>query len=571
MNYNNKMLSKTSAGTKPPDLVDYAKRQHYNMPRSMFNHSHSVKFTFDASKIIPFLVVDLVPGCTINCETTHFIRFNSLSRPVLDNVYVETAFWAVKKVNIFSKWRNIWGHQEFRTQSPTDYVIPFIRAVDPSNFSEPGRIWDYMGIPLSFNGDGTSIDVPLGVPLFSALPFRAYNNIWNWRYRDENLQDPVFDPYQYGENDLDGVDLYSNYSLLTRGKRKDRFTSALASPQKFGSISFNLFGFSPVVSSGDGAPTFIRDNGFSDAPLYVDENNNPSPVAGSQVGFQDGSSYSIESLHWSDTKLQADLTGVSLFSINDFRTAAVAQQILEILNIDGSRYDEVNASLYGVFNDEDDLRIPKFLGGGRSVIDICPVAQTSETTAESEQGRLRAYGVSSGGLDDKHNFIYSSDDHCIVLGLIYIRTDITYQQGLDPLWSRRVATDHLIPIASNLGFETIYGRELYYEFSDITDDTKLDNQAFGYAPRFSAYRSTSSRICGLFRSLAPNNVDEYHYSELFLDRPVLSSQFIEDKSSVVIDRASSVPNESQCSADIYNKCYIASPLPIDAKPGLTVI
>lgn len=558
-----KMLGKTSAGTRPPDMINYAKRQSSNpLPRSMFNFTHTRKQTMDASMLVPFLCMEVVPGDTVNCETTIFARFNTLQKPVMDNSYIETHYWAVRCKNIYSKWKNMWGHQNFRTIQPTDYVVPFIycETTDTDPFTQIHTLWDYLGIPLAINGDGTPMVVPRDVPLFSAMFSRAYNNIWNWRYRDENLQDSVFDPFQHNADDSDGVDKYGLYNLLPRGKRKDRFTSGLTSPQKFGSLGISLFGTARINSDGT-PPTFINDGYPGDFPFSA---GNPSAGRSADIVSNFSLPNAVPGVpnvytFGSNTGLVADLNNVSVFDIIDFRTIAVGQQLLEILNINGSRYDEMLSSLYGCFEEEESLMIPEYLGGGRSNINISVIPQTSETTTNSPQGSLTAFGVATGGLDDKHNFVKSFKDHYIILGLVSVRTDMTYQQGLDPMFSRRVATDYMIPMFQGIGYEAIYNREIYYKFQGH-NTTDTDNQAFGYQQRYSSYRSKTSTVAGLFRSLAPNNLDEYHFAELFQSPPSLSEDFIRDASHIVIDRASAVPNEPQLTVDFYIKCYVAREL-----------
>lgn len=582
---------RNSAGTRPPSLIDFSKSQTLSMPRSSFDLSHTKKFTFNASFLVPMLRLETVPGDTIRCDSQFFIRYGSQKKPVLDNAYVESFYFRVKAAHIFSKWKNIFGHQETRASSPTDYVIPFITVPDKAydglyyNDGSDGKylhsIWDYMDIPPAHNPDGSRIELPENKPLFSAMWFRAYNNIYNWWFKDQNLQDDVFDPLAHDDDDLDGVDTVNKYTLLRRGKRKDRFTSAYTSPQKFGAVSFSLFGNLPVEL---GDLSITGKTGANDYPTFDSLSTSNSPIVHTGVAAAGSGAYtagfavsagSNDALYWNNPNLDASgsipLSGISLFSINDLRLAIVAQQIKETLMINGSRYNEVIKSFFGVDIPEEDLRIPKYLGGGRSNVNMSVVPQTSQTTVESEQGRLTAYGVSTGGSNDGHSFIYSSDDYGYILGIMCVRTDITYQQGLDASYTRRVATDHMIPIGIGLGMETVYNRELFYTYGAYGDDTLPDNQAFGYNYRYSTYKYQPSTVGGLFRSASTTDLDEYHYAEFFADLPTLSEQFITDKSYEVINRTSAVPasqSSSQFLCDVLHKVYVARCLTLDNMPSL---
>jgi len=428
----------------------------------------------------------------------------------------------------------------------------------------------------------------------NSLPFRAYNLIWNEWFRDENLQTSVSVPT--GE----GPDPVSNFNLLKRGKRHDYFTSALPWPQKGPAVDVGLSGNAPVAgfdssyfSTDDAYFTLGPLGGFNglaatwDDKVYdrdlqtirgsgpasnsallgvrIDEGGEGSHMVSHYINSLRGVS-SLEQFKLRpyvssdsefDSGLYVDLSGVNAITINDLRQAFQIQKLLERDARGGTRYTEILRSHFGVISPDARLQRPEYLGGSRSRINIVPVQQTSNTNDVSPQGNLAAYGLAS---DVRKGFNKSFVEHGYIIGLVNIRADLTYQQGLNRMWSRRSRFDFYWPSLAHLGEQAILNKEIYAQ------GTEADNQVFGYQERYAEYRYYPSMITGKLRSTDPQSLDIWHLAQKFDSLPTLSSQFIEENPP--IKRALAVQNEPEFFLDVWFDCKCARPMPVYGVPGL---
>jgi len=477
-----------------------------------------------------------------------FARLATLQKPIMDNLYLETFFFFVPFRLLWDNWERMWGAQDNPGDS-TDFLVPEVIA-PPGASVTVGSIWDYFGVPV-------------GVPnlSMSALYPRAYNLIWNEWFRDQNLQDSV--PEIRGD-----IDDPVNYTLLRRGKRHDYFTSCLPFPQKGPEVLLPLGGTVPVVPlvSGepgyvDGVPKFT----FAGAP----ETNLIADFAGVNISAAVAQA-PFSAAAWGDTQLGADLSGAgAAATINDFRQAVVVQQFYEMLARGGSRYVELLQSVYGVSNGDARLQRPEFLGGGRTNVMVNPVVNTAGQTGGAVQGNLAAYGVGSGG--SSHGFSKAFTEHGVVLGLLSVRADLNYQQGMPRQFKRRSKFDFLIPHFANLGEQAVLNQEIYAQGSAVLNPggTPVDDDVFGYVARYDDYRYKPSVITGVFRSQAPTSIDIWHLAQDFTALPTLSPEFIEENPP--IDRIIAVPSEPQFLLDTWNQLTSVRELPVYSVPGISRI
>lgn len=510
-----------------------------NIPRSTFDRSFGYKTTFDSGYLVPFLVDEVLPGDTFKMKATIFSRMSTPIVPIMDNMYLETFLFFVPTRLVWSNWEKFNGAQDNPGDS-TDYLIPTLANND--GFASQ-TIFDYAGIP-------TGVPVTDFNPI-NALPFRAMNLIYNEWFRDENLQDSL--PVEIG----DGPDPIANYNLFKRGKRHDFFTSSLPFPQKGPAegITINLAESAPVI--GNPIFTFGNTISVSDLPLgQLASNTNTDAVTKVYLKSVNYSNDSSVNPVTGITGLSADLSVASAISINDLRTAFQLQKLLERDARGGTRYTEILRSHFGVVSPDARLQRPEYLGGSSTRIIVKPVEQTSATDSTSPQGNLAAYVV---GVDSFHGFTKSFVEHGYVIGFMNVRADLSYQQGLDRLWSRRDRFDFYWPSLAHLGEQAVLNKEIYMQ------GTEADEQVFGYQERYAEYRYKNSLITGKFRSQDPQSLDFWHLAQDFESLPQLNSEFITDNPP--IKRALAVQDEPEfiCDIDVDMKC--TRPMPVYSVPG----
>nr|QJB19437.1 MAG: major capsid protein [Microvirus sp.] len=535
-----------------------------DIPRSSFNRSHGYKTTFDSGYLVPFYVDEALPGDTFNCRSTLFARLATPIAPIMDNLFMETFYFAVPIRLIWENWQKFNGEQTNPGDS-VDYLIPTITS--PEGGWSVGTLSDYFGLPTGV----ANLEV-------SSLYHRAYNLIYNEWFRDENIQDSVNVPTG------DGPDSNADYQLLRRGKRHDYFTSCLPWPQKGPGVELPVGGFADVSVFGDGTPFGLYDPttvttsttpftagyynisnpALSNAPIgsvnaVTDIDLVRSPTSG--LFLQNSKPASLFNVSSDPTKSGltglADLSTATGVTINALRQAFQMQKLFERDARGGTRYTEIIRSHFGVVSPDARLQRPEYLGGSSTRVMINPVPQTASTDTTSPQGNLAAFGLTT---DNSGGFSKSFVEHCVIIGLVNVRADLTYQQGINKMFSRQTRWEFYWPALAHLGEQAVLNKEIYAQ------GTAADDEVFGYQERYAEYRYYPSQITGKFRSTFAQSLDYWHLSQEFESLPTLSPEFIQDNPPV--DRVIAVPSEPQFLFDSYINLHCARPMPVYSVPGL---
>ena len=506
-----------------------------DIPRSTFNRSHGHKTTFDADYLVPILLDDIVPGDTFNVNCTHYARVGSpFLHPLMDNLYLETFFFFVPYRLVWDNWEKFCGAQDDPADS-IDFTIPnagSTAAYDNTGVGAGGAaaLSDYLGWPVKASVDQRD---------FSALPFRAYNLIWNEWFRDQNLQDSAT------VNTDNGPDAFTtNYSMLKRGKRHDYFTSCLPWPQKGDAVTAPLGTTAPVVTEASETNAIT----IYSTPEGEERLLDHTGVAGAPV--------TVDTIAAATGTLTVDLSSAASATINELRLAFQTQRLLERDARSGTRYNETILAHFGVTVPDFRVQRPEFLGGGSTPINLNVVPNTSDT-ATIEQAELAAYGTSAG----THGFTKSFTEHGLLMGLANVRGDITYSQGAERYHFKDTRYDFYYPVLAQIGEQSVLNREIWYN-NDANDDL-----VFGYQERYAELRYKPSRLSGLFRVDHASTLASWHLSEDFAALPTLGNSFIQSNTATPLDRAISVPSEPQIIADFFFDMRCARPMPLYGVPG----
>lgn len=528
--------------------------------RSRFKRDQDIKLTFDAGKLIPFYVDEVLPGDTFSVDQSAIIRMTTPIFPVMDNAYLDYYYFFVPNRILWEHWKEFMGEVTDEPWVQTvEYTVPTIKITgtsDADKLPKEASILDYMGIPTKFVGAGKSTEI-------NALPIRAYVKIWSEWFRDQNVDNPAISSVTDATVDYKddaGDDIEKVLQQAYRGGRPlpvnrfhDYFSSALPSPQRAGEpVRIPLSGNAPVKGYKN-----INVKNELETSLYAIYNGiTELEATAGIIGLPDNRA--IIASNQQKAYLGADLSKVNATSINELRKAFQVQKYFEELARGGSRYREQIYSLFRTRISDKTAQIPEYLGGDRVMININQVVQTSGTTTESPQGNVAAVSVTGFG---KSAFTKSFEEHGWVIGVCCVRHDHTYQQGIERMWSRKNKLDFYFPVFANLGEQAVLKKELY-----ATAEAS-DQEAFGYQEAWSEYRMKPNRVCGLFRSNANGTLDSWHYADNYNKVPALSQEWMKE-GKAEIQRTLAIQDEPQFIMDILVKNTTVRPMPLYSIPGL---
>ncbi|WNK14502.1 MAG: major capsid protein [Microvirus sp.] len=539
-------MEKTMFRNKSANQNQFAMVARADVPRSRFPRQTTHKTTINAGFLYPFFIDECLPGDTFNVKATIFGRLSTPLVPIIDNIYADTFYFFVPNRIVWDNWVRMQGEQDNPADS-ISFVVP--QSVSPTSGYLPLSLHDYFGLPtVGVLGTGNTFS-------HSALPLRAYNLIWNDWFRDQNLQNSV--PVALN----DGPDPNTNYTLLRRGKRKDYFTSCLPFAQKGAAVTLPLGTSAPIRTT-----SIVQVTGAQQSVRFSDSVAGAVPTLGTAASFNGTGQMGPSGLAAGSgtgvypNNLIADLSAATAATVNSLRLSFQIQKLLERDARGGTRYSEMLQAHFGVRPQDYRLQRPEYLGGGSTPVNINPIAQTQATGATGTStplGQLAAMGTL---VSTNNGFRYSVMEHGHIIGLVSIRSDLTYQQGVRKLWNRSTRYDFYMPEFAMLGEQAVLNREIYAR-GDANDLL-----AFGFQERWAEYRYFPNLITGQFRSTTATPLDIWHLAQNFTSLPTLNATFIQENPP--INRIVAVPSQPQFLLDIFMNIDTVRPLPMYSVPGL---
>lgn len=554
-----------------------------HVSRTRFKRDQNILTTFDAGKLIPFYVDEVLPGDTFSVDTAAIIRMTTPKYPVFDDAYIDIYYFYCPNRILWDNFKKFMGEADETPWMPTKtYKVPKIITRTDENTNEgyygpkEESILDYMGIPTKINKAEKKVKVEI-----NALPIRAYVKIWNEFFRDQNVGNPAVyrsddqDVYMYDDEGKKGIDEVLRHAIaggrcLPVSRFHDYFSSCLPYPQRGPEVTLPM--------SGNAIVGPLKYN--MDSQGHVTITNEPARI-GSLIenGAISGMNVNLKTPTFSagddalpllvsgqggvdtDTAmLGANLGTVNAATINQLRQAFAVQHYYEALARGGSRYREQIRSLFGVSISDKTVQVPEYLGGGRYHVNINQIVQTSgqQTANDTPIGETGAMSVTP---INESNFTKSFEEHGFVIGVLCVRHNHSYQQGLERFWSRSDRLDYYFPQFANLGEQPVKKKEIYLT------GTSTDDETFGYQEAWAEYRMKPDRVSGKMRSNAEGTLDFWHYADNYEKTPTLSQEWM-NEGKEEIARTLIVENEPQFFGAIRVMNKTTRCMPLYSVPGL---
>lgn len=533
--------------------------------RTRFNRDQTILTTFDAGKLIPFYVDEVLPGDTFNVNTSAIIRMTTPKYPVMDDAFIDFYYFFCPNRILWDNFKYFMGEVEDTPWMPAKtYKVPKIKLEDTGTKKIPyeNSILDYMGVPTK------SVDTPKSKAEINALPVRAYVKIWNEFFRDENVDNRAVlktddeDVYYYDNENAKTEAIisaaYEGGRCLPVNKYHDYFTSCLPYPQRGPAVTLPLSGNAPVnmyqTGSNEIQKKTVNFPGTPGGKMYTSLVNANGVIVSGNNRTDGGAGTSVEG------QLRVDLESVSATTINELRNAIAVQQYYEALARGGSRYREQVQALWNVTISDKTVQVPEYLGGGRYHVNMNQIVQTSAAN-EQTNTPLGETGAMSVTPINESSFTKSFEEHGFVIGVMCVRHNRSYQQGLERFWSRSDRLDYYVPQFANIGEQPVKKKEIMFT------GNATDEETFGYQEAWADYRMKPNRVSGLMRSNATGTLDFWHYADNYSTVPTLSQEWMKE-GKTEIARTLIVQNEPQFFGAIRVANKTTRRMPLYSVPGL---
>ena len=546
-----------------------------HVSRTRFKRDQNILTTFDAGKLIPFYVDEVLPGDTFNVSTAAIIRMTTPKYPVMDDAYIDFYYFFCPNRILWDNFKRFMGEADDAPWMPTKtYKVPQIKigngTSDKNYGPQEGSILDYMGVPTNVYTKEENVKFAV-----NALPVRAYVKIWNEFFRDQNVGNPA--ALKTGDEDVIYVDDNDNAdNILLKAQNggrclpvnrfHDYFSSCLPYPQRGPEVNIpiQLEGTAPVYGGDKDKSIENPIADWSDLGLYntVDDewdnakngirlsrNNKPVPFVNSTMPKMQ------ISLHTNLNEASA-----AEIAINQLRQAFAVQHYYEALARGGSRYREQVRALFGVSISDKTVQVPEYLGGGRYHININQIVQTSGQQTENDTP-IGETGAMSVTPINEASFTKSFEEHGFIIGVMCVRHDHSYQQGLERFWSRSDRLDYYFPQFANLGEQPVKKKEI------MLTGTSTDDETFGYQEPWADYRMKPNRVSGKMRSNAQGTLDFWHYADNYESVPTLSQEWMNEGKNEIA-RTLIVQDEPQFFGAIRVMNNTTRCMPLYSVPGL---
>jgi hypothetical protein len=494
--------------------------------KNSFDLSHDVKLSTKMGQLTPILTLECVPGDKFNLGCESLVRFAPLIAPVMHRMDVSMHYFFVPNRILWSNW------EKFITDANSGVVAPYVPyTVNYVNGDYPALLpvnnfLDYMGIPtMPLGGSSQNLN---------ALPFAAYQCIYNEYYRDQNLQSPIDYKLTDG-NQLTSVDrIVELCSLRNRAWEHDYFTSSLPFAQKGAAVDIPI-----GLVEGD-LPVYL--NSSSGTSL----NGTPSSV---NVAAQGGrTDVPADSLYADTSNAEIEPT-----TINDLRRAFRLQEWLEKNARGGTRYIESILSHFGVRSSDARLQRPEYITGVKTPVVISEVLNTTGEDGGLPQGNMAGHALS---ISSGKSGSYYCEEHGYIIGIMSVMPKTAYQQGIPKTYLKNDTLDYYFPSFANIGEQPVTNNELF-AFTSTANDT------FGYVPRYAEYKFMPSRVAGEFRT----TLDYWHLGRIFETQPNLNSTFIECNPDDTTRIFAVEDGTDPLYCHVYNKIQAVRPMPKYGTPS----
>jgi len=486
--------------------------------KSMFDLSHDVKLSLNMGELVPIMCTECIPGDKFNISCESLIRFQPLVSPVMHRMDVTMHYFFVPNRLVWPNWEKFITGQKI---DDLDIVAPYF-TVDTANYSP---LMDYLGIPTP---------IGLNTEEVSAIPFAAYQMIYNEYYRDQNLIDPVIFELADGEEDP----TVSLNILRKRAWEHDYFTASLPDAQAGDPVDIPLGDVELKPDWAGQRPTFQLDNG-----TVLTGDVEQDTVGGGKITVAGNGPQAYDP----DGTLQTEPT-----TINDLRTAFRLQEWLEKTMRGGKRYIEHILAHFGVRSSDKRLQRPEYITGIKSPVMISEVLNTTGTE-DLPQGNMAGHGVAV--TTGQYGSFYC-EEHGYIIGIMSVMPKTAYQQGIPKHFLKRQFLDYAFPTFANLGEQEVLNKEVY-AFQGAGG-----NNTFGYIPRYGEYRFENNRVAGDLRT----TLDFWHLGRIFSTPPALNQEFVECVPDTRIFAVED-PEVQKLIAHVYNKVTAVRALPKYGTPS----